>query len=208
MFSRNFIALASLILSPLVFRVDAGSLISKVITGGRAGSFIPKIIASDKFEIQTIVPPRGRSTIVTSVQTSTAPWTPTAKSLIVNTTVPQGEPAQLGWVFESIGDGPVVFDGFKKNVSVFYTPPAGTEQFIFGLSFGPDTGLCGNINGFGIAAVLDSNDLGTYNARWIVEFGQSTQPYAPVDPNSGCGPEPFDSTTVEFERSWEVVEAE
>jgi hypothetical protein len=47
-----------------------------------------------------------------------------------------------------------------------------------------------------------------YKARWSVEFGKSTQSDAPVDPNSGCGPEPFDSTTVEFERFWEVVEAE
>jgi hypothetical protein len=28
-----------------------------------------------------------------------------------------------------------------------------------------------------------------------------------VDPESGCGPEPFDMKTVEFVRTWEVVEA-
>jgi hypothetical protein len=46
-----------------------------------------------------------------------------------------------------------------------------------------------------------------YKGRWVVEFGQSTQPDAPVR-DGGCGPDPFDSTTVEFERSWEVVAAE
>jgi hypothetical protein len=49
--------------------------------------------------------------------------------------------------------------------------------------------------------------LTRYNARWVVEFGHSTQPDAPVR-DGGCGPDPFDSTTVEFERSWEVVAAE
>ncbi|KAJ7275695.1 hypothetical protein C8J57DRAFT_225610 [Mycena rebaudengoi] len=203
MFSRNFIALASL-LSSFVFQVDAGSLIPKAI----AGDFT---ITAGDFEIQTFVSPSRILPIVASAQTSAAPWTPTAENLIVNTTVPQGEPALFGWIFpseEGIEDGTAVLDGFAKIIAVFFTPPGGTEQFVFSLSVGPDTGLCGIITGFGIAAVSDSNDLGTYNARWIVEFGQSTQPYAPVDPNSGCGPEPFDSTTVEFERSWEVVEAE
>ena len=46
-----------------------------------------------------------------------------------------------------------------------------------------------------------------YTGRWNVEFGQSTQPDAPIDPSSGCGPEPFDIMTVEFVRTWEVVPA-
>ncbi|KAJ7276605.1 hypothetical protein C8J57DRAFT_1466103 [Mycena rebaudengoi] len=210
MFSRNFIALASLILSSLVIRVDAGTLIPKAISGSRTGSFIPKIISNGKFEIKTIAPPGGISRIVTSAQTSIAAWVPTAANLIVTTgTVFQGELAKVGWIWEGIPDGSVLFDGFEKNITAFYTPPGGTEEVLWSTSVGPDTNLCGIFPGFGFSVALDSNDLGTYKARWIVEFGQSTQPDAPVDPNSGCGPEPFDSTTVDsFERYWEVVEAE
>jgi hypothetical protein len=49
--------------------------------------------------------------------------------------------------------------------------------------------------------------LSRYKARWIVEFGQSIEPDAPIDPDSGCGAEAFNITTVEFERTWEVVKA-
>ncbi|KAJ7276606.1 hypothetical protein C8J57DRAFT_1223346 [Mycena rebaudengoi] len=208
MFSRNFIALASL-LSSLVIQVDAGSLIPKAaVTGGFTGSFGPKVISGD-FEIQSSATPSRISPIGTSAQTSIAPFPPTAENLIFNTTVPQGEPALLGWIFSGTFDGSIVFDRFARNITVFYTPPAGTEQFVFSLfNIPPDIGFCGFFPGVFFAGILDSNDLGTYNARWIVEFGQSTQPDVPVDPHSGCGPVPFDSTTVEFERSWEVVEAE
>ncbi|KAJ7244106.1 hypothetical protein C8J57DRAFT_1525377 [Mycena rebaudengoi] len=207
MFSRNFIALAALILSSLILRVDAGSFIPKAIAGDRI-----KIIANDKFKIQTIAPPSGISRIVTSAQTSIAAWVPTAADLIFETgPVPQGELAQVGWMFPSqdgIEDGTLFFDGFEKNITAFYTPPAGTEQWLFSFLVNPDDGFCGRIPGIGFGALVDSNDLGTYKERWLVEFGQSTQPDAPIDPNSGCGPEPFDSTTVEFERYWEVVAAE
>jgi hypothetical protein len=59
-----------------------------------------------------------------------------------------------------------------------------------------------------IVGLLLIISLTRYKARWSVEFGQSSQPDAPVNPDSGCGPVPFDTTTVEFERSWEVVAAE
>ncbi|KAJ7275826.1 hypothetical protein C8J57DRAFT_1505131 [Mycena rebaudengoi] len=159
-------------------KLDAGSLIPKVIAGDHTGYSIPNIIASDKIEIQSIAPPSA----------------PSAENLIVNTTVLQGEPSFVGWIWEDIPDGSTVFDG--------------TEIWLFTTWVNPETGFCGISPGFGAAAVLNSNDLGTYKARWSVEFGKSTQSDAPVDPNSGCGPEPFDSTTVEFERFWEVVEAE
>ncbi|KAJ7275714.1 hypothetical protein C8J57DRAFT_1311491 [Mycena rebaudengoi] len=201
MFPRTFIALASL-LSSFVFQVDAGSPIPKAI----AGNF--EITAGD-FEIQTFTTPGRMSP---SAQTSTAPFNPTAANLIVNNTVPQGTPAAFGWIFDGTLDGSIVFDGFAKNITMLATFPGQAEEFIFGISNGPDPDdprfdFCGYISGFWAAAVIRSDDLGTYKGRWVVEFGQSTQPDAPVR-DGGCGPDPFDSTTVEFERSWEVVAAE
>jgi hypothetical protein len=51
----------------------------------------------------------------------------------VNTTVPQGDFALLGWIFASVGDNtdPAVFDGFAKKITVLYTPPGGVEEFVF-----------------------------------------------------------------------------
>lgn len=46
-----------------------------------------------------------------------------------------------------------------------------------------------------------------YEGRWNVEFGESSNPDAPVDPDTGCGPEPFDLRTVVFKRKWQVVAA-
>ncbi|KAJ7275686.1 hypothetical protein C8J57DRAFT_1223848 [Mycena rebaudengoi] len=208
MFSRNLIALTFLILSALVFQVDAGSLIPKVTAADFTGV---KVIAGDKLEIQTSAAPDRISPILTSAQTSIAPWTPLAENLIVNTTVPQGETAQVGWRFsdaDGAAKGDVVHDGFAKNITMFVTPPGSTEEVLFGLEVNPDTHLCGILSGVGFWLFVDATDLGTYKARWNVEFGQSTQPDAPIDPDSGCGPLPFDSTTVEFVRYWEVVEAE
>jgi hypothetical protein len=120
MFSRNFIALASL-LSSLVFQVDAGSLIPK----GIPGAFT---ITAGDFEIQTSTTPGHISPMVTSAQTSTVPWIPTAYNLIFNTTVPQGTLAQLGWRDYGPSDGTTIFDGYARNVTIFFTPPGGTEQ--------------------------------------------------------------------------------
>ncbi|KAJ7028220.1 hypothetical protein C8F04DRAFT_1291378 [Mycena alexandri] len=152
------------------------------------------------------------SRLLTNADTPTVgPFVPSAYNLIVNTTVPQGEFADLGWRFAPVGDNtdPAVFDGFAKNISVFYTPPGGVEHIENGPDIGPPggPGFCGFFPGFWIEGVLDSSILGTYTGRWLVEFGESIQPYAPVDPDSGCGPEPFNNKTVEFVRTWEVVEA-
>ncbi|KAJ7453755.1 hypothetical protein FB451DRAFT_1280731 [Mycena latifolia] len=180
----------------------------------RAGPSFPKVNAGDFELIQaTTAAPRR---LLANVDIPTVPpFVPSADNLIVNTTVPQGEFADLGWIFPSVGDNtdPAVFDGSSINVTVLYTPPGGVEQFVFGIDSGPETpqpvgvGFCGFFPGFWIEGVLDSSVLGTYTGRWIVEFGESTQPDAPVDPDSGCGPEPFNITTVEFVRTWEVVEA-
>ncbi|KAJ6468808.1 hypothetical protein C8R45DRAFT_1105454 [Mycena sanguinolenta] len=56
-------------------------------------------------------------------------------------------------------------------------------------------------------AVIPSDVLGTYAGRWLVEYGQSTQPDAPGDPDSGCGLLPFTTMKKEFGRTWEVVRA-
>ncbi|KAJ6557548.1 hypothetical protein B0H19DRAFT_1376266 [Mycena capillaripes] len=141
-----------------------------------------------------------------------APRSSTEANLIVNTTVPVGKPSFVGWIFDTVGDNSApVFDGFAFNITVFFTPPDGEEELLVGLESGPEIvpgGFCGFFPGFGFAAVLDEEDIGTYSGRWVVQFGQSTQPYAPVDPETGCGPEPFDIKTVEFVKTWEVVEAE
>ncbi|KAJ6479113.1 hypothetical protein C8R45DRAFT_359113 [Mycena sanguinolenta] len=138
------------------------------------------------------------------------PFVPTAANLLVNTTVPQGTDAEVGWIFDTVpGVAPfaTVYDGSAYNISVFYTPPGGDEEFVFGLLSGPDTtGFCGIFSGFWLAGVIDSSVLGTYAARWTIEYGQSTQPDAPVSP-AGCGPDPFTMNTAEFNGNWEVVAA-
>ncbi|KAJ7906450.1 hypothetical protein B0H13DRAFT_1880606 [Mycena leptocephala] len=104
----------------------------------------------------------------------------------------------------------IELDGRDKSRSTDDRVPIKNLEFArANIESGPGggDGFCGFFPGFGLAGVLDSSVLGTYTGRWIVEFGESTQPYAPVDPESGCGPEPFNMKTVEFVRTWEVVEA-
>ncbi|KAJ7259648.1 hypothetical protein C8J57DRAFT_1515020 [Mycena rebaudengoi] len=175
-FSLNLLALASL-LNSLVFQVDAASLIPKAITGDST-------IISGGFEIQTAATPSRISPIGTTPQTSIAPFTPTDENLIFNTTVHQGESASLGWIFYFTLDGSTVFDGFAKTISVFFTPPGDTEKIVFSVSVGPNddplSDFCGFWPGYWIAGAIPSDDVGMYNARWSVEFDQSTQPDAPL----------------------------
>ncbi|KAJ7906451.1 hypothetical protein B0H13DRAFT_1880607 [Mycena leptocephala] len=173
-----------------------------------AGPSFPKVTAGAFKLIQATTAVPSRLSTNADIPT-VGPFVPSADNLIVNTTVPQGEFADLGWIFASVGDNsdPAVFDGFAKNISILYTPPGGVEHIESGPGIGGGDGFCGFFPGFWIEGVLDSSVLGTYTGRWIVEFGESTQPYAPVDPESGCGPEPFNMKTVEFVRTWEVVEA-
>jgi hypothetical protein len=70
--------------------------------------------------------------MVTSTQTSTAPWTPTAENLIFNTTVLQGMPSALGWLENGPLNGTIIFDGYARNVSIFFTPLGGTEKYTGG----------------------------------------------------------------------------
>ncbi|KAF7340575.1 hypothetical protein MSAN_02129000 [Mycena sanguinolenta] len=171
---------------------------------------LPQITKGD-FEIMQVNTAANHALAIADDTPTTGPFIPTADNLIVNTTVPQGVNAALGWIDPTVaGVAPFspVFDGSAYNISVFYTPPSGVETFVFGVDTGPDTtDFCGIISGYWIEGVIDSSVLGTYLGRWIVEYGQSTQPDAPVDPNSGCGPDPFNMTTVEFTRTWEVVAA-
>ncbi|KAJ7196244.1 hypothetical protein GGX14DRAFT_473830, partial [Mycena pura] len=165
----------------------------------------PQVIAGAYELAQAIVAP---SRLWANVATPTVPpFVPSAENLIVNTTVPQGERAHLGWTFPSMGYSPGtdVHDGSAINVTMYYTAPGNVERPIFGFFSGPRTGFCGFTAGSAGWAFLDSSVIGTYTGRWNVEFGQSTQPDAPVDPRSGCGPEPFNITTMEFVRTWEVV---
>ncbi|KAF7342592.1 Protein disulfide isomerase [Mycena sanguinolenta] len=157
-------------------------------------------------------------------------FVPTAANLIFNTTVPQGVNATLGWVSNNVGDdsNPVAFDGSqKKHHCVVHAPGrcrgvrlevCPIERVLclsdcvhacptsIGVGPGPD-GFCGIFPGFVLKESIDSSVLGTYTGRWVIEYGQSTRPDAPVGPESGCGPLPFNMTTTEFVRTWEVVAA-
>ncbi|KAJ7930931.1 hypothetical protein B0H13DRAFT_2309238 [Mycena leptocephala] len=173
-----------------------------------AGASFPKVTAGDFELIQSTTAAPSRLRANADIPT-VGPFVPSADNLIVNTTVPQGEFAGLGWAFPSVGNisGSAVFDGFAKNITVLYTPPGGVEHIATGPAIDAGDAFCGFVPRFAVEGVLDSSVLGTYTGRWIVKFGESTQPDAPVDPGSGCGPEPFNITTVEFVRTWEVVEA-
>ncbi|KAJ6479004.1 hypothetical protein C8R45DRAFT_1216358 [Mycena sanguinolenta] len=137
-------------------------------------------------------------------------FVPKASNLIFNTTVPQGVNATLGWLFDSVGDNsnPIAFDGSQKNITILYTPPSGVEEFVLNFNVGPGpNGFCGTFPGTTLQKPIDSSVLGTYTGRWVIEYGQSTDPDAPTDPESGCGPLPFNMTNTEFVRTWEVVAA-
>ncbi|KAJ6479101.1 hypothetical protein C8R45DRAFT_1156718, partial [Mycena sanguinolenta] len=165
-------------------------------------SWTPRITKGDVGVIQ------GRAAAPSALPATTpttGPFVSTEANLIVNTTVPEGTDTNVGWMFDTVEGAPPptpVFDGSAYNISTFYTPPGGVEE----IWTGPDsTDFCGIWSGFWIAGVIDSSVLGTYAARWTIQYGQSTQPDAPVDPTSGCGPDPFNMTTVEFTGNWEVV---
>ncbi|KAJ7196278.1 hypothetical protein GGX14DRAFT_575093 [Mycena pura] len=166
----------------------------------------PQVIAGAYELAQTVVAPGLAHGLWPHIPTPTVPpFVPSEDNLIVNTTVPQGERAHLGWTFPLMGlsPGTAVHDGSALAVAMFYTAPGDVERRIFRLV----TGLCGFATGSSSRAFVDASAIGTYTGRWKVEFGQSTQPDAPVDPRSGCGPEPFNITTMEFVRTWEVVPA-
>jgi hypothetical protein len=98
---------------------------------GATPSF-PKVIAGDFEIIQTAAVAPSR--LLANVDIPTIPpFVPSADNLIVNTTVPEGTPALLGWIFPSVGNNsdPAVFNGQSMNVTVFFTPPGGVEQFVF-----------------------------------------------------------------------------
>ncbi|KAJ7237046.1 hypothetical protein B0H12DRAFT_1238358 [Mycena haematopus] len=173
----------------------------------RAGPSFPKVTAGDFELIHAATTVSSRS--VTDNIPTIGPFVPTAANLIFNTTVPQGGTANIGWIFPSVGNNILAeFDGFAKNITILFTPRA-TSSWIgpFGPGVNSTDGFCGIYPGYFLEGFLPTSVLGTYQGRWIVEYGESTRPHAPVDPMSGCGPEPFDSKTVEFVRTWEVVAA-
>ncbi|KAF7341650.1 hypothetical protein MSAN_02063000 [Mycena sanguinolenta] len=137
-------------------------------------------------------------------------FVPKPSNLIFNTTLPQGVNATLGWLFDSVGDNsnPIAFDGSQKNITILYTPPGGVETFVLNFNVGPGpNGFCGTFPGTTLQEPIDSSVLGTYTGRWLIDWGHSTQPDAPTDPESGCGPLPFTMNNTEFVRTWEVVAA-
>jgi hypothetical protein len=97
-----------------------------------AGPSFPKVTAGNFELIQSTTAAPSRLRANADIPT-VGPFVPSADNLIVNSTVPQGGFAGLGWAFPSVGNisGSAVFDGFAKNITVLYTPPGGVEQFVF-----------------------------------------------------------------------------
>ncbi|KAJ7262060.1 hypothetical protein C8J57DRAFT_1513848 [Mycena rebaudengoi] len=62
--------------------------------------------------------------------------------------------------------------------------------------------------GLGFWVFWNPEEIGTYSARWTVEYGLSSEgPDAPTNPNTdSCGFEPYNLTSVEYARTFEVVE--
>ncbi|KAJ7839353.1 hypothetical protein B0H14DRAFT_2787413 [Mycena olivaceomarginata] len=166
-------------------------------------SFFTKIVL-----LSTSLALQARAGPLAAETTRAVPWAPSEDNLLYNTTaVPQGELAVFGWGYSgTFGDPPLV-TGLAENVTMLVTPPGSVERFAFRYVTGPTSDLCGFFPGHWAFSVVDSSVLGTYMGRWIVDYGGSTQPDVPVDPDSGCGPAPFSLTTVEFVKMWEVVEA-
>ncbi|KAJ7609411.1 hypothetical protein FB45DRAFT_876513 [Roridomyces roridus] len=135
------------------------------------------------------------------------PFVPSLENIIFEPPSSLGHHGSLGWAFPGSANeiGRNFFDGFSRNITIMVTPPGGAEQFLVGMASGPAHGFCGFTPGSASRGLLNSFIAGNYTARWIVEFGQSSQPDAHVDRRTGCGPEPFNLTTVEFARSWQVV---
>jgi hypothetical protein len=125
MLSRTFIALASL-LSSLVFQVNAGS------QAGATGSFQ---LFSGNFEVQTSVIPSHVSPIGT-VAARIAPWAPADENIIFVAPVSDGDipgRAIVGWTFPPNGQevGTPSLDGWARNITLYYTPPSGIEEWVF-----------------------------------------------------------------------------
>ncbi|KAF8183481.1 hypothetical protein K438DRAFT_1838930 [Mycena galopus ATCC 62051] len=148
-------------------------LSTALVLQARGGSSFPKINTGDFEVIQTTTVTSSRLQANFDIPT-VPPFVPSAADLVVNTTaVPQGESAFVGWVFPAVGNNTAVFDGSSLNVSAFYTPPGGVEQFLFSLAYGPDAGesggavgFCGFNPGLLLAAVLNSSDpVGNYTGR-------------------------------------------
>ncbi|KAJ6479149.1 hypothetical protein C8R45DRAFT_933927 [Mycena sanguinolenta] len=127
----------------------------------RAGPAFPHITKGDFSIIQGSTGTAAPSALLATPPT-VGPFVPTAANLIVNTTVAQGVDAALGWIFDTVPgvtDGSPVFDASAFNDCHW-----------------PDlTDFCGFGSGFWLAGVIDSSVLGTYAARWTIDYGQSTQ---------------------------------
>ncbi|KAJ6479084.1 hypothetical protein C8R45DRAFT_1156647 [Mycena sanguinolenta] len=135
---------------------------------------------------------------------TTGPFVSTADNLIVNNTVPQGVNAALGWI-DPIVAGVVpfspVFDGSAYNVSVFYTPPGGVET----VDTGSDTtDFCGIFSGYWVQS---HRLFGPWNLRGKMDHRVRAKHPARRACRFyfGVWSDPFNTTTVEFTRNWEVV---
>ncbi|KAJ7231127.1 hypothetical protein C8J57DRAFT_1251394 [Mycena rebaudengoi] len=166
----------------------------KVITGPSPGI---KVIASDKIHhVQGTTFPNSAATTLSDINTSAAPFLPSDVNIVVNTTVTQREFSWVGMLYflPRIPEGATILDGSAKTITLFQTPPNGAEEFFLSVQTGPPVrDFCGMENGFFYCGILDTStlDLGTYTVRMVVEYGESTQPDAPVDPNGGLWPIAF-----------------
>ncbi|KAJ6492096.1 hypothetical protein C8R45DRAFT_990393, partial [Mycena sanguinolenta] len=127
-------------------------------------TFAKIILLSTVFALEASAGPSSRT--ADNIPT-TGPFVPTAANIISNTTVPLGEAAVFGWVYDSVPNVPEsspVFDGFAKNISAWFTPPGGKELLIFtNIVVGPfSSDFCGIYSGSSVVGFLPSQVLGTY----------------------------------------------
>ncbi|KAJ7609414.1 hypothetical protein FB45DRAFT_1010439, partial [Roridomyces roridus] len=73
-------------------------------------------------------------------------FVPSSDNLIIVPPTFEGQGGSLGWTFpvsEGSQVGRNVVDGFSKDISVMLTSPGEDEEFLMGMSIGPQHGLCG-----------------------------------------------------------------
>ncbi|KAJ7834753.1 hypothetical protein B0H13DRAFT_1913949 [Mycena leptocephala] len=129
--------------------------------------------------------------------------------------VPEGEFADLGRIFEDDTE-PFVYNGFAKNITVLYTPPAVSSSLSSVklssalIESGPEIagsdGFCGLFPRFWIQGVLASSILGNIQADGLSSSGKAHSQMRLSILIRGAA-SAINITPVELVRTWEVVEA-
>ncbi|KAJ7605204.1 hypothetical protein FB45DRAFT_1042652 [Roridomyces roridus] len=174
-----------------------------------------QILTADNPNLPLIQTPARASRVpqLSTLATPTVPaFVPAQSDIVKNTTVPLGQISFLGWRFPVIAgfdDDTEVFDGTSKNITIFFTPPGGVEARVVRRVPTSSAALRSppGANSFLEIPSLLESWAPWLERRWVVNFGSSADTTAPLDPTTGCGPQPFDIQTAEFVATWEVVPA-